>query len=326
MLGTIISNMVSYFDVCQAHERISPYIHRTTVRTSRRLNEEFSAELFFKCENEQATGSFKYRGATNAMLQISDDQRKNGVLTFSSGNHAQALARAGQVHGVAVTVVMPDDAPALKIAATRGYGGEVILYDRDETSREALGAQLARERGLTLIPPYDHPHVVAGQGTAAKELFEETGELDEIYVCAGGGGLLSGSSISTTTMSPDCRIIGVEPEAGDDICRSFRSGILESVNDPITIADGARTPSASPLTFGIIQANVDEMMCVPDDLLIKGTKRYAETMKMIVEPTGCLSFAPILGGMKDVRGKRVGIIVTGGNVDLARLAEFWSQI
>lgn len=315
--------MVNFSDVEAAHDRISSFVHRTPVRTSRRWNEEFGAELYFKCENFQVTGSFKYRGATNAILQLTDSERERGVLTFSSGNHAQALARAGEVHGVTVTVVMPDDAPALKIAATKGYGGEVILYDRDETTRESLGAKLAEERGLTIIPPYDHPWIVTGQGTAVKELIEEVGELDELYVCAGGGGLLSGSSISARALSPRCAVIGVEPDAGDDICRSFRSGVLESVKDPVTIADGARTPSASALTFSIIQENVKEMLSVPDDWLIEGTKRYAETLKMIVEPTGCLSFAPIIGGTRDIRGKRVGIVVTGGNVDLARLAEFW---
>lgn len=316
--------MVNFSDVEAAHYRISSFVHRTPVRTSRRWNDEFGAELFFKCENFQVTGSFKYRGATNAILQLTTSERERGVLTFSSGNHAQALARAGEVHGVAVTVVMPDDAPALKIAATKEYGGEVILYDRDETTRESLGAKLAEERGLTVIPPYDHPWIVAGQGTAVKELIEEAGELDELFVCAGGAGLLSGSSISARALSPRCAVIGVEPDAGDDICRSFRSGVLESVKDPVTIADGARTPSASALTFSIIQENVKEMLSVPDDWLIEGTKRYAETLKMIVEPTGCLSFAPIIGGTRDIRGKRVGIVVTGGNVDLARLAEFWS--
>ncbi|MBA4292750.1 serine dehydratase [bacterium] len=317
--------MVDFSYIEAAHDRISSFVHRTPVRASRRWNEEFGAELFFKCENFQVTGSFKYRGATNAILQLTESERERGVLTFSSGNHAQALARAGEVHGVAVTVVMPDDAPALKIAATKGYGGEVILYDRDETTRESLGAKLAEERGLTVIPPYDHPWIVAGQGTAVKELIEDVGELDQLYVCAGGGGLLSGSSISARELSPNCAVIGVEPEAGDDICRSFRSGTLESVKDPVTIADGARTPSASALTFSIIRENVSEMLSVPDDWLIKGTKRYAETLKMIVEPTGCLSFAPILGGTRDIQGQRVGIVVTGGNVDLARLAEFWSH-
>jgi threonine dehydratase len=314
--------MVEFADIVAAHDRIRPYVRRTPVLTLNPDENPFEAEMFFKAESLQRTGSFKYRGATNAMLQISDEAREKGVLTFSSGNHAQALALAGRVHGVHVTVVMPHDAPEVKRKATEGFGAEVILYDRDETKREKLGAQLANERGLTLIPPYDHPHIVAGQGTAVKELIEDAGELDMILVCAGGGGLLSGSGISGRALSPNAEIIGVEPEAGDDICQSFATGQLVYIENPVTIADGARTPSASPLTFELIQKNVDQMLCVPDSSLIEGMKFYAERLKLVIEPTGCLSLAAILTKQVEVTGKRVGVIISGGNVDLGAYGGF----
>jgi threo-3-hydroxy-L-aspartate ammonia-lyase len=317
--------MVSYSDIEAAHERIRPYIHKTPVLSSSTLNSRLCAEVFFKCENFQVTGSFKYRGATNAILQLPDEARQKGVLTFSSGNHAQALAKAGQVHGVHVTVVMPDNAPAIKKAATEGYGAEVILYKPDETSREALGKEISESRGLTLIPPYDHSHIVAGQGTATKELIEEIGELDELYVCAGGGGLLSGAALAANQLSSQCKIFGVEPEAGDDITRSFRSGKIETVHNPNTIADGARTPSPSDLTFGIIKSLLTDMLTVPDSMLIECMEFYALRMKIIVEPTGCLSLAGILNGGRDVSNKKVGVIVSGGNVDLRDLAQYWGQ-
>ncbi len=318
--------MVEYAEIVAAHERIRPHIHKTPVLSSRTLNEKLGADVHFKCENFQVTGSFKYRGATNAILQLSDEARKNGVLTFSSGNHAQALAKAGQVHGVSVTVVMPDNAPAIKKSATEGYGAEVILYKPDETSREALGKEISESRGLTLIPPYDHGHIVAGQGTATKELIEEVGSLDELYVCAGGGGLLSGSSISANALSPQSLVFGVEPEAGDDICRSFRSGRIETVHNPATIADGARTPSASELTFGIIKQRVTDMISVPDSTLLECMEFYSSRMKIIVEPTGCLSLAAIWNGNRSIEGKKVGVIVSGGNVDLRDLAGYWGNL
>jgi threonine dehydratase len=245
-------------------------------------------------------------------------------LTYSSGNHAQALALAGSLLGAPVVVVMPDDAPAVKRAATEGYGGEVILYDRDETTREVLGTRLAEERGLTLVPPYDHPHIIAGAGTAVRELILEAGELDLLLVCLGGGGLLSGSAVSAKALAPQCQVIGVEPEAGDDIARSFRSGQIETVKDPITIADGARTPSASALTFAHIQAHVDDVVTVTDATLVECTKFYAERMKLLIEPTGCLSLAAAWEGKVDVSGKKVGVVVSGGNVDLTRLASLWT--
>jgi len=315
--------MVDFSDVKRAASVLLGIAHKTPVLTSKTANERFGAQLFFKCENFQRAGAFKFRGAYFALSQLSDDQRSRGVLTYSSGNHAQALALAGKLLRVQITVIMPSDAPALKVAATKGYGGEVILYDRDETSREALGSQISGERGLTVVPPYDHVDIVAGQGTVAKELIESVGELDYLMVCAGGGGLLSGSSISAKALSPNCKVIGVEPEAGDDICRSFKSGQLETCHNPDTIADGARTPSASDLTFSIIKQNVFDMLSVKDATLVECTKFYAERMKIIVEPTGCLSLAALWENQVDISGKKVGVIISGGNVDLAMLAEFW---
>lgn len=316
--------MVHFSDIELAAERIAPFSHRTPVLTSRQLNAKFGSEFFIKAESFQRSGSFKFRGAMNAMLQLSEEQRRSGVLTYSSGNHAQALALAGSLLGAPVLVVMPNDAPAVKRAATEGYGGEVILYDRDETTREVLGTKLAEERGLTLVPPYDHPHIIAGAGTAVRELILEAGELDMLLVCLGGGGLLSGSAVSAKAMAPQCQVIGVEPEAGDDIARSFRSGQIETVKDPITIADGARTPSASALTFAHIQAHVDDVVTVTDATLVECTKFYAERMKLLIEPTGCLSLAAAWEGKVDVSGKRVGVVVSGGNVDLTRLASLWT--
>ncbi len=316
--------MVQFSDIEDAARRIASYVHQTPVLTSSQLNAKFDAQFFVKAESFQRSGSFKFRGAMNAMLQLTEDQRRNGVLTYSSGNHAQALALAGKLLGAPVVVVMPNDAPAVKRAATEGYGGEVILYDRDETTREALGSRLAEERGLTLVPPYDHPHIIAGAGTAVRELILESGELDMLLVCLGGGGLLSGSAVSAKALMPACQVIGVEPEAGDDIARSFRSGQIETVKDPITIADGARTPSASALTFAHIQAHVDDVVTVADSTLVECTKFYAERMKVLVEPTGCLSLAAAWEGKVDVRGKRVGVVVSGGNVDLSRLASLWT--
>lgn len=317
--------MVDFSDVQRAASVLDGVAHKTHVLTSKTANEKFGAQLYFKCENFQRAGAFKFRGAYFALSQLSGDQRVRGVLTYSSGNHAQALALAGKLLGVQIVVIMPSDAPALKVAATKGYGAEVILYDRDETSREALGSQISAERGLTVIPPYDHIDIVAGQGTVAKELIEKVGELDYLMVCAGGGGLLSGSSLSAKALSPNCKVIGVEPESGDDICRSFRSGQLETCHNPETIADGARTPSASELTFSIIKQNVFDMLSVKDSTLIECTKFYAERMKIIVEPTGCLSLAALWENQVDVSGKKVGVIISGGNVDLATLAEFWES-
>ncbi len=313
--------VISFADVAAAHERIRGQAHRTPVLTSTTADGMTGARLFFKCENLQRMGAFKFRGACNAIAQFTPQQRAGGVITFSSGNHAQAIALAARLQGVKSVIVMPHDAPAVKIAATRGYGGEVVFYDRYKEDREALGRRLAAERGLTLIPPYDHPHIMAGQGTAAKELIEDAGELDLLAVCLGGGGLLSGCAVATRALSPKATIVGVEPEAGNDGQRSFRSGRIVHIDTPNTIADGAQTQHLGEHTFPVIRKLVDDIVTVSDAELVEAMKFFAARMKMVVEPTGCLAAAAVFNGKLDVKGKKVGILISGGNVDLARFAE-----
>jgi threonine dehydratase len=307
---------VSYADVAAAAARIAGHAHRTPVLTSHTVNARTGADVFFKCENFQRIGAFKFRGAYNALAQLSDEQKRRGVLAFSSGNHAQAIALAGQLLGIGTTIVMPDDAPPVKLAATRGYGAEVITYDKHVTTREALGASIAAERGLAVIPPYDHPHVVAGQGTAAKELIEEVGRLDSLYVPCGGAGLLSGCAIAAAHLSPGCKVVGVEPAAGDDATRSFRTKTLQTVHNPDTIADGARTPSLGKITFPLVLAHVHDMTTVGDRELLDAMLYLWERMKIVVEPTGALGAAGLFQGGHDAAGKRVGVVISGGNVDL----------
>ncbi len=306
-------------DVQAAAARLAGIAHRTPVATSRTVDAQTGAAAFFKCENLQRAGAFKFRGAYNALSCLSAAQRAQGVLTFSSGNHAGALALAGRLLGVPITVVMPQTAPLVKAKATQGYGGEIVFYDPATESREAIGAQLAGERGLHVIPPYDHVDVIAGQGTAALELFEEVGPLDLLLVCTGGGGLLAGSALAAQIASPGCRVIGVEPEAADDGRRSLESGTIQTVHNPQTIADGARTPSLGTRTFPIIQALVSQIVTV-DDLELLDTLRFVwERMKLVVEPTGCLGAAALLHGKVDAQGQRVGVIFSGGNADLSVL-------
>ncbi|ATV42436.1 threo-3-hydroxy-L-aspartate ammonia-lyase [Pectobacterium brasiliense] len=312
----------TYDDVVAAAERIGGYANKTPVMTSRTVNDTLGAEVFFKCENLQRMGAFKFRGAMNALLQFSDEQKAAGVVTFSSGNHAQAIALAAKLLGIPATIVMPHDAPAAKVAATRGYGGNVVEYNRYTEDREQIGNDLAKKQGLTLIPPYDHPHVIAGQGTATKELLEETGELDALFVCLGGGGLLAGSALSARKLSPHCKIYGVEPLAGNDGQQSLRSGNIVHIDTPNTIADGAQTQHLGNYTFPLIRQNVDDILTVTDDDLIDTMRFYAERMKIVVEPTGCLSFAAARNLRESLRGKRVGIIISGGNVDISRYGAF----
>lgn len=309
-----------YADVVAAAERIAGYANRTPVMTSRTVNDEFGAEVFFKCENYQRMGAFKFRGAMNALQQFTPEQRAAGVVAFSSGNHAQAIALSAKLLGIPATIVMPLDAPAVKVTATKGYGAQVVTYDRYTEDREQIGRELAKQHGLTLIPPYDHPHVIAGQGTAAKELIEEVGPLDALFVCLGGGGLLSGSALAARHLSPECLIYGVEPEAGNDGQQSFRSGSIVHIDTPKTIADGAQTQHLGEITFPLIQQNVDDILTASDDELISAMTFFAERMKMVVEPTGCLGFAAARARKAALRGKKVGIIVSGGNVDISRYA------
>lgn len=315
----------TYQDVELASQRIADYANKTPVMTSRTANEQLGAELFFKCENYQRMGAFKFRGAMNALSQFTPEQKASGVITFSSGNHAQGIALAAKLLNIPATIAMPLDAPAVKVAATKGYGANVVYFDRYKDDREQFCQDLVDKHGYTLIPPYDHPHVIAGQGTAAKELFEEVGELDALFVCLGGGGLLSGSALAAQALSPNCQIYGVEPEAGNDGQQSFRTGKIVHIDTPKTIADGAQTSHLGHYTFEIIRQNVDDIMTVSDDELIDCMKFYAERMKMVVEPTGCLSFAAAKKMKEQLKGKRVGIIVSGGNVDILRFAEYLSK-
>lgn len=310
----------TYDDVVQAAERIAGAAHRTPVLTSRTVNEEFGAEVFFKCENMQRMGAFKFRGGYNALARFSPEQRRAGVVAFSSGNHAQAIALSARLLDIPATIIMPEDAPAAKVAATRGYGATVVTYDRYTEDREQIGRALAERDGLTLIPPYDHADVIAGQGTAAKELFDEVGPLDAFFVCLGGGGLLSGSALATRALSPGCLLYGVEPEAGNDGQQSFRTGQIVHIDTPRTIADGAQTQHLGQLTFPIIQRDVDDILTVSDDELVACMRFFAERMKIVVEPTGCLGFAAARKMKDSLRGKRIGVLVSGGNIDLARFA------
>ncbi|WP_371767649.1 threo-3-hydroxy-L-aspartate ammonia-lyase [Massilia sp.] len=315
-------SLPTYDDVVQAASRIAGVANRTPVLTSRTVDEAFGAQVFFKCENMQRMGAFKFRGAYNALMKFSPEQRRAGVVAFSSGNHAQAIALSAKLLGIPATIVMPQDAPAAKVAATRGYGGNVVMYDRYTEDREQIGRDLAQKHGLTLIPPYDHPDVIAGQGTAAKELFEEVGPLDAFFVCLGGGGLLSGSALATRALSPSCRLYGVEPEAGNDGQQSFRSGAIVHIDTPQTIADGAQTQHLGNITFPIIRRDVDDILTATDDELVQCMRFFAERMKIVVEPTGCLGFAAARRMQDELRGKKVGILVSGGNIDLAKLSGF----
>ncbi len=312
----------TFADVLLAAERIKPWAHRTPVLRSRTADAEIGAQLFFKCENFQRMGAFKFRGAMNALSQFNETQRKHGVITYSSGNHAQGTALAAQLLGIPALIVMPLDAPAAKVAATRGYGAEVVTYDRYTEDREELGARLAAERQMTLIPPYDHPHVMAGQGTATLELLQEAGPLDALFVCLGGGGLLSGAALAARALSPACKVYGVEPEAGNDGQQSLRSGEIVSIATPKTIADGAQTQHLGHYTFDVIRRDVDDIHTVSDAELIACMRFFAERMKMVVEPTGCLGLAAARKFKDQLQGKRVGVIVSGGNVDLGKLAGF----
>ncbi|HKX43781.1 MAG TPA: threo-3-hydroxy-L-aspartate ammonia-lyase [Burkholderiaceae bacterium] len=308
----------TFDDIAAAAERLAGHAHRTPVLTSRTADEELGAQLFFKCENLQRMGAFKFRGGFNALSKFDAQQRRAGVVAFSSGNHAQAIALAARQLGIPATIVMPHDAPAMKVAATRGYGGEVVLYDRYTEDREQISRELAERRGLTLIPPYDHPDVIAGQGTAAKELFDEVGPLDALFVPLGGGGLLSGSALATRALAPSCRLYGVEPEAGNDGQQSFRAGRIVNIETPQTIADGAQTQHLGQHTFAIIHRDVDDVLTASDAQLVEAMRFFASRMKMIVEPTGCLGFAAARAMKARLQGLRVGVLISGGNVDLER--------
>ena len=312
----------TYQDVVDAAARLEGHAHRTPVLRSSTADRRWGAEFFFKCENLQRMGAFKFRGAFNALSKFDAAQKKAGAIAFSSGNHAQAVALSARILGMPAVIVMPADAPAAKLAATREYGAEVIQYDRFTEDREAVTKKIAAERGMTLIPPYDHPDVIAGQGTAARELFEETGPLDALFVCLGGGGLTSGSALSARALSPQAKVYGVEPEAGNDGQQSLRAGHIVHIDTPKTIADGAQTQHLGEYTFGIIRRDVEDILTVSDAQLVEAMRFFAERMKMVVEPTGCLGFAAACAMAESgaLKGQRVGIVISGGNVDLARYA------
>ncbi|MFL6623079.1 MAG: threo-3-hydroxy-L-aspartate ammonia-lyase [Sulfurifustis sp.] len=308
---------VSYEDVRRAAERLAGVAHRTPVLTSSTADRRTGAHVFFKCENFQRAGAFKFRGAYNAIAMLDAEQKRRGVATFSSGNHGQAVALAARLQSVAATIVLPRDAPAAKIAAAREYGGTLVFYDRLTENREEIARRIAIDEARTLIPPYDHPNVIAGQGTAAKELFEEVGTLDCLFVCLGGGGLLAGSALAARAFAPKCKLIGVEPEAGNDGQQSLRAGCIVTIPVPETIADGARTVHLGEHTFAVIRETVDDIVTVSDRQLTDTMRFLAERMKIVVEPTGALAAAAVLHGAVAVTGKRVGVLVSGGNVDVA---------
>ena len=304
-------------DVHAAAARLRGIANRTPVATSRALDERLGAHVFCKCESFQRGGAFKFRGAFNAISRLTPEERARGVLTYSSGNHAQAMALSGRLLGVEVAVVMPDDAPAAKQAGTRGYGAEVILYDKRARTREELAAELQQARGSVLIPPFDHADVVAGQGTAALELLEEVEALDAVVAPCGGGGLLSGTALAVRELAPKARIIGVEPEQADDATRSFRSGVLHTTHNPDTIADGLRTHALGDITFPLVRGLVTEMRTVSEAQIVEAMRWLWTRMKLVVEPSGAVPLAALLAEPEAFRGQRVGVLISGGNVDLA---------
>ncbi|MDE2250408.1 MAG: threo-3-hydroxy-L-aspartate ammonia-lyase [Gammaproteobacteria bacterium] len=312
-------NQVSYANIVAAAQALQGVAHRTPVLRSRQADAASGAQLHFKCENFQRAGAFKFRGAYHALSRFDATQRLRGAVAFSSGNHAQAVALAARLLAMPAVIVMPGDAAPAKLEATREYGAEVVLYDRFAEDRAAIAQRLVRERGATLVPPFDHPDVIAGQGTVGKELFEETGPLDYLFVCVGGGGLLAGCALAAAELSPGCKVIGVEPQAGNDAQLSLRSGAIVRIPVPQTIADGAQTTAVGELTFPIMQRLVSDIVTVGDAQLRAQMRFFAERMKIVVEPTGCLAAAAVMNRVVDIRGRRVGVVVSGGNVDVARL-------
>jgi len=312
--------------MAEARERLEGVAHRTPVVTSATLDQRVGAQAFLKCENLQRMGAFKFRGAYHLISRLDEDERRRGVVAFSSGNHAQAVALVARLLGAPATIVMPSFAPRPKLEATRGYGAEVVFYDQAGEDRQAMAERLARERGMTLVPPFDHLDIITGQGTAAWELIEDAGKLDVLLVPVGGGGLISGCALAAKHLAPDCRVIGVEPQAGDDGVRSFKAGRLMRVENPDTIADGARTPSLGNLTFELIRRSVTDMVSVPD-IELKRTMRFVwERMKLIVEPTGVLGLAALMSGAVEASGQRVGVILSGGNVDPADAVRWFAEV
>lgn len=303
-----------YDKIVAASQRLKGIANRTPVFTSTTLNGLAAAEVFLKCENFQKVGAFKFRGAFNAVSQLNEEQKTAGVITYSSGNHAQAIALVCKILKIDACVVMPENAPVIKKNATKRYGANIVEYNPDKTSREELAQELKAKHNYTLIPPFDHEDIIAGQGTVAKELFEEVGELNYLLVPCGGGGLLSGSAISSKYLSPSCKVVGIEPEVADDAVRSFYTKVLHTVKNPPTIADGTRTSSLGKITFPLVLKYVDEMKTVSEKDIVDAVKFLFYRMKLVVEPSGALGIAALLSEKLDVEGK-VGVIISGGNVD-----------
>lgn len=305
---------VTFADVCTAASRLNGVANHTPVMTSRTFNAMTGREVFFKCENFQRGGAFKFRGAYNRLAQLNDAEKKRGVVAFSSGNHAQGVALAAKLLNIPAAIVMPNDAPPVKLAATRGYGAEVIVYDRLTGNREAIARQLADERGMTLVPPFNDPHIIAGQGTAALELIEEVTDLDAIVTPVGGGGLISGCAIAAKGMRPSIQIIGVEAVGADDAKQSLTRGEIVHIAPPNTIADGIRTQAIGTLTFAIMRELVSDIVLVSDEEIIAALRFVLPRMKMIVEPTGAVPIAAVMQNRIPANLKRVGVIVSGGNI------------
>ncbi|MFC8868932.1 threo-3-hydroxy-L-aspartate ammonia-lyase [Streptomyces sp. NPDC057148] len=312
---------VTFADVRDAAARLDGIANRTPVLTSRTLDALVDAEVFVKCENFQRVGAFKFRGAYNAASRLSAGQLAKGIAAYSSGNHAQAVALAARELGTTAVILMPEDAPRSKREATAGYGAEIVTYDRYTQDRTALGEALAEERGLALVPPYDHPHVIAGQGTAALELLEETGALDALVVPVGGGGLVAGSATAAKALHPGIRVVGVEPEAGDDTKRSLESGERVTVPVPRTIADGQALPTPGEITFSVNRRLVDAIALVSDDEIVAAMRFAFERLKIVLEPSGATALAALMAGRLEPRPRRIGLIASGGNVDAGRFAE-----
>jgi threonine dehydratase len=312
----------TFDDVVAAAARLRGVAHRTPAITSATLDERTGATAYLKAENLQRMGAFKFRGAYNRLAQLDERQREGGVVAFSSGNHAQGVALAAKLLGIPAVIVMPADAPQAKLAATRGYGAEVVLYDRQTMNRSEIARSLADERGATLVPPYDDPAIIAGQGTAALELIEDVGPLDVLLVCLGGGGFLAGSALAATALSPGIAVYGVEPAAGDDWVQSLARNERVTIPVPDTIADGMQTQAPGELTFPIVQALCAGVVTVSDAELCDAMRFAFERLKLVIEPSGAAALAALLTGRVDVRGKRVGVTISGGNVDPAAFARF----
>lgn len=316
--------MITIDDIRAAARRIEPVAHRTPVLTSRTLDDAAGATVALKCENFQRIGAFKIRGAYNTIAQLDADQRKHGVVAYSSGNHAQAVALAARELETRAVIVMPEDAPASKLAATEAYGAEIVAYDRYTGDREAIAAEIQAERGCVVVPPYDHESIMAGQGTVGLELAEQAGQFDAVLVPMGGGGLMSGCATAIKALHPDTRMIGVEPEAGGDQYRSLAAGRRVTVDVPRTVADGLATTTPGKLTFEVNRRLVDEVVLVPDDEMLAAMVFLFERMKLVVEPSGAIGVAALMNGRISLPGKRIGVVISGGNIDAARFASLVS--